>query len=88
MAEALFLSPEEAGRMLGCSGATVRRMVREGQLRAERRGRNFRIPRAELARKGGIDSRPSEEEMARRVLVKRLRELVAEASVVLAKLDG
>lgn len=84
----LFLTPSEAGELLGCSSQTVRMMVRRNELRAERRGRNLKIPRVEVERVVGMRLGPSEEDVERRELVKRAKVLVAELNRVLADLEA
>lgn len=44
------LSPQEAAWLFSCSTATVRRLVRTGELPSFRLGRAIRINRAELDR--------------------------------------
>jgi excisionase family DNA binding protein len=45
----LALTPQEASELLGCSAWTVRRLIREGYLRAVRIGRIYRIRVDDLA---------------------------------------
>lgn len=86
MTTALFLTPAETGSVLGCSQQTVRRMVREGELKAERRGRNLKIPRSEVERLAGTNLGPTDEDKERKQLWCRLLELQAEESAIIAKL--
>lgn len=62
-------------------------MVRRGELRAEMRGRNFKIPRVEVEKRAGLKLGPTEEDRERRVLVVKARVLVAELNRVLAELE-
>lgn len=84
----LFVSTQEAGKLLDCSADTILKMVARGELKAERRGRVVKIPRAEIERKVGMRLGPSEDDRERHELLKRFRELHAEMGQVLAKLDA
>lgn len=44
-----FLTAEEAAKLLGLHPKTVRRMIREGRLRATRIGKSYRILESDLA---------------------------------------
>jgi excisionase family DNA binding protein len=43
-----FLTVEEAAACLRCSAGTLRRMIKQGQLRVEKVGRLDRVPRAQI----------------------------------------
>lgn len=83
----LFYSPAEAAGFMDCSDETVRRMIHDGLIAAERRGRRYRIPHSELARLRGARLGPTPEEEERRDLVRRARKLMAELVSVLAELE-
>lgn len=83
-----FLSPAEAGAALGYSDETVRQMIRKGEIKAERRGRNFRVPRYEVERLTGARLGPTEDEVKRQADIQRARELYAELGVVLSRLEA
>lgn len=61
-----FLTVEQAAEVLDLHPKTVRRMIREGRLRATRIGKSYRILEADLAHFAG-GRKPAERELAARV---------------------
>lgn len=82
----LFFTPAEASIEVGCSAEMVRRMIKNGEIRAERRGSHFKIPRAEVERLAGRRLTPSEEEREREAIIRELRMTAARFEELLAKL--
>lgn len=82
-----FLSTTEAGRLLHYDDSTIRRMVASGTLRAERPGRKVLVYRCDVERllNGGAEPETNEELNAE---VQKLRALVAEMNVVLARIKA
>lgn len=85
---AFFLSPAEAGAALGCSDETVRQMIRKGEIKFEKRGAHFKVPRYEVERLTGARLGPTEDEVKRQADIQRARELYAELGVVLSRLEA
>jgi excisionase family DNA binding protein len=60
VAKPLFLTPEELARALRVDPETVRRWLREGQVRGQKAGRLWRVPWEEGARLLGGEERLEE----------------------------
>lgn len=83
----LFFTPAEASVEVGCSAEMVRRMIKAGEIQAERRGSHFKIPRSEVERLAGHRLAPSEDEREREAKVKELRLVLAKAQQLLAEIS-